>query len=495
MTAISTSKVLDACRSKPELVIAELWRRGDLRYKIRGYQVQIYDDFWGAINNPGCLMFCANLARRFGKSMIATIVAIEYAIRNPNSQIKFVCATQKGMRAIMKPILRKIFADCPKEFGEGKLLPSGVVRFTNGSEITFCGADAGNADNLRGTDSHLNFIDEAGAVDDLDYLINSVLKPMQLTVNGTMIVYSTPSKKLDHYYTKVARTCKEKGFYVERTIDDNKSITPAKRQIYIDDSGGEKSTTWRREYMVEFVNDENMMLIPEFIGSDVTEPVEETELRRFYHKYVSMDLGFVDFTAILYGYYDFTNSCLVIEREHTTSGNEGRNDILAAQIIRDEDELWGTCQSPHQADPKSKVYRRISDTNEPRLLDDLGSRFGLTFIKVKKNELSVMVDRVRSWVSTGRLRVHPSCEMLLGCLQFGFWNPTRTAMDHSDKYKHYDHLAALMYMVRMIDEHTNPIPPGYKLNKYEQHVTPQMMQPSQNVEYQKFANSLLGRRR
>jgi hypothetical protein len=64
-------------------------------------------------------------------------------------------------------------------------------------------------------------------------------------------------------------------------------------------------------------------------------------------------------------------------------------------------------------------------------------------------------------VGSGRLIVHPGCKELIGCLRSGIWNKTRTEFGHSDRFGHFDALAALMYLVRNIDRTYNPIPATY----------------------------------
>ena len=56
------------------------------------------------------------------------------------------------------------------------------------------------------------------------------------------------------------------------------------------------------------------------------------------------------------------------------------------------------------------------------------------------------------------------------------------AFGRSKKYGHYDHLAALVYLVRGIDTNTNPIPKLYKINEDTHWINPEMKQDlSQNA--------------
>lgn len=469
-----------------EHVFSYLWHKGDLSYKLYEHQLEIYFAYWSAIDGQ-TLEFASNISRRYGKSFIAMLVAVEYALRFPNSVIKFATSTQLQMGTIVRPLLRVLFQDCPRE-----LLPDGypknnVLTFHNGSEITFAGADLGNADRLRGTSSHLNFVDEAGTVSDLEYLINDVLRPMQLTVDGTMIVYGTPAPALDHYWTEYFRKRSEAGQSITRTINDVPltHISEAKRKIFCEESGGETSTTWQREYLARWVNDVDLMIVPEWNEQQKTAvqaPVEDLN-RQYYHKYVALDLGIRDFTAALFGYYDFKRAKLVIQAEHQVSGPQMTTDDLVAALKAKEGQLWGH-------DPKP-VYRRVSDNNNLLLLNDLTTLHGYPVGPVKKELLQAMVNELRLWVKQGRLEVDPSCEYLIGNLKHAYWDDQRRAFSRSDRYKHFDHLAALIYLVRVIDESTNPLPdPARAAYDSTTHYRHTPVAPEENA----LSRALLGRR-
>jgi hypothetical protein len=108
--------------------------------------------------------------------------------------------------------------------------------------------------------------------------------------------------------------------------------------------------------------------------------------------------------------------------------------------------------------PALDVYRRVADSNNVILLNDLGSDYALHFIATDKDQLLAMVNQVRVWVKAGRVIVHPRCAQLLGCLKYGIWNKNRDKFERSVAYGHFDALAALVYLIRNIDVYTNPIP-------------------------------------
>jgi len=186
--------------------------------------------------------------------------------------------------------------------------------------------------------------------------------------------------------------------------------------------------------------------------------VPRTKLFKYWHKYVGMDLGFQHNTCLIFGYYDFLRGKLVIEDEVVMNGEEVTSRSIAESTEGKELELWGE---------EIAVLNRISDNNNPILLNDIARVHGVYFHPTNKDELHAMVGQTRLFIGSGNLEVNPRCKYLLGCLEFGVWNKNRDAFAESRKYGHYDGLAALIYMLRYVDVHTNPVPNGLGLNSVD----------------------------
>lgn len=73
-----------------------------------------------------------------------------------------------------------------------------------------------------------------------------------------------------------------------------------------------------------------------------------------------------------------------------------------------------------------------------------------------------MVNEVRLMVQDGRIIVHPRCTQLIGCLKYGvFQDSKRNMFGRSKSYGHFDALASLIYLVRNLNKHENPIPAAH----------------------------------
>lgn len=435
-------------------LLRQAWSQGNLEYQVEDYQLPVYEALWGAITDKNVLKYVCNISRRFGKTHLSSIIAIEFAIQYPGAQINYATGTNKAMNKILRSIIPVILQDCPKD-----LLPkriNGVWEFPNGSTIHTAGVNNQNADALRGTSSDLNIVDEAGQIDELEYLVRSVLLPQQLTVKGTMLLLSTPPSVTDHDYAKIYYECKEEGNLSEFTVYDNAKIMsdPELFQTYVKESGGTDSTHWKREYEVKFVTDTNKIIIPEWDDRFIVQ-IPPTDKFKFWKKYVSMDLGFSDFTILIFGYYDFERAKLVIQAEKTLVGEEVTSAAIAEATKINELTLWG---GPDDV-------KRIADNSDNIVLNDINRVHKVLFNPTSKDSLMAMINALRSFIGDGRLEIYPECTYLLGCLEFGVWNKNRDSFAKSKKFGHYDGLAALVYLVRNLDQHTNPVPPMYGLKQ------------------------------
>lgn len=441
--------------------IDRLWRSGVLHWKLDSAQQQLYSKF----KTSKYRKVVWNCARRLGKSYTLLIVALEYALQNPNTQIKYAVFTAVQGQKIILPTIRMILEDCPADIKPNYVKNDKCFYFPNGSIIQIEGTDEGNAEKLRGTASHLSILDEAGFMDDLDYVINDILLPQALTTNGRMLIASTPSKSPSHPFTGLVMEAQKYDSYIKKTILDavvdiqndpphlknrlNPDIIEELKQA----SGGENSTTWRREYMCEIVLDSSMAVVPEF--NEAVEKVSVVEWPRpvKFDSYTSLDLGFVDYTAALFAYLDFRSNKLVIEDELWMNGQEVTTKNLAEQVKATEARLW--------TDPKTQVeqpvYLRVSD-DDLLTLNDLYRQHGLTFIPTRKDKKEDAINEVRMRIGSGDIIINPRCKNLIYQLKTGTWAKNRKTFDRSPQAGHYDLLDALIYLVRNVQWHKNPYP-------------------------------------
>lgn len=430
------------------LIRNESWRRGLLQWKLRPVQLKM----WRSITENESLKFTINSSRRIGKSYLLCVIALEQALKKPMSMIRFAAPTQKALKKIIQPHLSKILNDCPIHLRPTYKTQEQVYVFANGSEIHLAGANSGHAENLRGTEAHLFIIDEAGFVDNLKYLIDDIAIPQCLTTGGKLIMASTPPRTPAHDFAEYAHNAKLEGNYSHFTIyDANYDETII--DTFKKEAGGEESTTWRREYLADFIVDEDYALVPEWKESFV-QPFEKDPHWTYHFKYESLDVGVRDLTVCLFAHYNFKEAKLYVHDEVVMSGPKMTTERLATAIREKETSVFGN----------EKIHRRVSDI-DLLLINDLSFLHNLSFSPTDKGELEQMINEVRIWVGAGRVVVHPRCQQLIGCLKYGVWNEARKQFDRSKAYGHFDALAALMYLIRNVDTRTNPVPPFLGMNR------------------------------
>jgi len=439
-----------------------LWRKGTLHsWKLDSCQRQLYKVFLESKYRK----VVWNCSRRLGKSHTLVVIAIEHALKKPNSQIKYACPTAKMAQKIVLPIMRDILKDCPEDLRPEYVKSEKCYTFKNGSTIQIEGTDEGNAENLRGTASDLSILDEAGFMDDLDYIINDILLPQALTTNGRMIISSTPPKSMAHPFIKFIYEAQRNDSYIKKTIMEaladiandpphfKKRLNPDIVEEIKQSVGGELSATWRREFMCEIQSDQSKAVIPEFNERIEKECVKEWEKPQRFDSYVAMDLGFIDFTGVLFAYWDFKNAKLIIEDEILLNGHEVTTKTIAESVKSKEFDLW--------TDPLTKNFRppymRVSD-DDLITLNDLNKLHGLQFVPTRKDGLELAVNEVRMKVGAGQVIINPRCKNLIFQLKAATWAKNRRVFDRTEESGHFDLIAALVYLVRNVQYQKNPYP-------------------------------------
>lgn len=431
--------------------IKEEWYRGNLTYMLHKGQREVKKQFESVVRQ----LFVANISRQWGKSFWAVTEAIGLALRKPKARIKYATAFQTDLVEFIMPTFEIVLLDCPANIRPRFKVQGSKWIFKNGSEIKLVGLDK-QPNSLRGNTIDLIIIDEAGFVSNLDYIYTSVIIPATThRPDCKIIMVSTPPSTPAHAFTDFIQKAELEGSYVKADIYTNPRINQGTIQRLMDESGGPDSTTWRREYLCAIVTDANSAIVAEWKTSYI-EDRQRDVYWPFYHKYVAMDLGVKDQTAAIFGYYDFLRAQLVIEEEFVMSGVQMTTERLKAKIQATELAVFGEQYKP---------YLRISDNNNPLLIQDLSHLHGLHFLPTDKGTLEEMINALKMMVHRGQIIVKPNCKQLAGCLQYGVWDKRRIKFAQSKTYGHFDALAALVYLVRNLNKHTNPIPQTFQVDQ------------------------------
>lgn len=435
----------------------QMWRLGDLSYLLHEVQ-QEWRRLW--LNNAARL-FVIECSRRLGKSFYKATTAVETALNNPGGRVPVACPTQKMAKSIMEPHIRQICLEAAPELQPRHYRQDGMWVFPNEAQIVLAGCDSGGADRLRGTDAITFIVDEAGFVEDLEYLVQDVLLPQTITTNGRGMLGSSPALSPEHPFDKrYALDAQARGSYVRHTIYDAPHIRPELIEEFKEEAGGETSTTWIREYLARPVVDTTRAVVPEFSRLE-EQLVLERERPSHFDAYTVSDFGFHDLTATLFGYLDFKGGFFYVEDElcHQNAGS--------SQVARDvngkEAELWGN----------QRPLLRVADA-PLQTLADLAVEHKLTFMAAQKDDKHGAVNNLRIAVNDLRLRFHPRCKQAISHFRGAIWNRSRTSFERSGEFGHFDFVDAGKYLVRHVNWSKNPHPRfGPGVNREDYMIPPQ----------------------
>jgi phage terminase large subunit len=465
----------------------ELWIRGNLIWKCHPIQKEMYKIFNEA---PAHSTLVWLLARQSGKSYLLAILALEQANRQANSIVKMVTDTKLHLKSIFEKIFEELLSDCPQAFKPEFKEKTYTYYFPNGSQVQLAGTDNKHYEKLRGQKAHLVLIDEAGFCNDFSDVVDSVLFPTTTHTGGKIVMASTPPEQLDHDFFKYIEVAESEKFLTKKTIYENPLLAGEQIQQIIKKMGGVGSERFRREYLCEIIKDPNMSVIPEFDDDLIKQIVKEWPKPPFFDSYEAMDLGGVDLTFVVFGYYDFRADKIVIEDELIMDFTDTNNTIakLTENIGIKEKELW---TNPLTLEIKTP-YIRVSDIDYIVTGEILKySNYKMNFQATKKDENHAAINDLRHLLASKKIIIHPRCINLIRHLKNVRWasKTNKLKFARSPDNGHYDGVDALKYMVRSIIFTRNPYPANYDYNMKDLYVVdPQKFENKQIDAFKKIFN-------
>jgi hypothetical protein len=417
-----------------------LWRDGDLAWKLDTLQIQIKE----TIDKSQAKSICILSSRRLGKSYLAVVIALEYCIRHPGSIVRILAPTLKQVSDIVQDNLAPISLDAPPDFITRS---KSEYRWTVGSSTIRLGAlERAHVDNNRGGNADLVIYEEGGFVnsEDYRYACESVIGPQLIRTSGREIHISSPSEDEHHHlHDSVAVRCEATGTLFKYTIYDSPSITPEQIQEAALRCGGYESEAWKREYLAQIIRSRTLMVVPEF---DETRHVSEFSLPEHYEAVLSIDLGGIkDKHAGSTIIWDFEHARLLVWEDFLLDPNTPTPLVIAESKRIEANIKWA-------ASPE-----RWADIPGQTQIDWINEHNYMVRVPMK-DDRDAQINALRILFSQDKIRIHPRCKALIGCLKSARYNDKRTDFERSELYGHADPLMALVYGNRMINKTRNPFP-------------------------------------
>lgn len=373
-------------------------------------------------------------------------------LANPNFTVTYYAPTLKMAKKITRMTFREVTTTAPKDCLAHFKTQDGEYEFPNGSRIELAGFNSGEVDSSRGGKSHLVIMDECGFMDesDFEYGVSSAIYPKLNSTKGTLIMCSTLPKSAAHPYWHRVMKSRVEGRCIEGTIFDCPRYTKEDIDKFAERTGGYESIDFKREYQNLMITNEDFAVIPEATNERMSTMIADAiPMAAYYDSYVAMDIGFRDYTAILFGYYDFLKGWLVIQDEIIIKGTQVTTARIKDLIAEKERLLWET----------KKPYIRVADNNNLILINELSQHpYNLPFMATAKDNKEAAINNLRMMVQKDKLKVHSRCVNLLSQLQNSTWNNKRTDFDRDAHGGHSDLLIALVYMLRNVNLNKNPYP-------------------------------------
>lgn len=358
------------------------WMAGDLSYMVLPHQRPVYDAFWEWQADKHTLakrrawkaagykyyrLWCWEIARRWGKTVLALLIIIEFCIRRPGSVGLLCTAYQNSIGSIILKILRTVFEPeappgyCPvyraSKDGEHHLL---WIPATN-STITLVGLDL-HSDKTRGNFQDFCYVTEAGFVSPgkLADTFKGVITPQfRGRPHAWALFESSTSPVPDHeFQTDFKEDCIGRGTHVLKTIDES-DLTEEEIEMELAELGGRETAIAQREAYCRLVVDEQRAVCPSFNELLHVVPANDVELPLYALAYTSLDPGVRDKCGIVFFYLDFIQGLITVQSTYAESNKN--TDIIAEVIRSTEQELW----QAQPVAPKPARELRIQDLLKP----------------------------------------------------------------------------------------------------------------------------------
>jgi Terminase large subunit, T4likevirus-type, N-terminal len=411
---------------------AWMWNRGDLEWKLWPQQAGIYQTIKSL--PPAIQTVVVLAARQFGKSYLATLMAVEDCLRHPGYTIVIVGPTIKQTVDIVHQAMRQISLDAPPNLISRS--KSETRWYIGESELVVGGFDTNTATRQRGKRALKVYVEEVVDSNPDQYIeaLRSDLGPMLTHSPEPRMVYvTTPPRIPDHpFLTQTVPEAQLYGAFFKFTIKDNHQLTPAQYDACVRRSGGESTIEFRREYMCEIVRDTSLVVVPEF---DISKHVTKLDWPIDCKPQVTIDWGGVrDMTVALLHTYDYLQDCDLVLGERVFPPNTQTEHIIA-ELRNFEGRL--------------QIEGRYADVPGQLQVDLNGKGYEIRL--PVKQDWQAGINYMNARFAMGKVRIDEKCRMLIQTCQSGVFNRTKTDFDRTLALGHCDALAALMYALRSQD--------------------------------------------
>ena len=364
------------------------------RYRLQG---RLFEKQKYVFNDNTSRKICEMCSRRAGKTENNADLLLKYAAE-PNTPVLYINLTFENA-------VSQIFQIILDEAKRVDLMVSrsskseGLIQFANGSSIKLKGnKDKSEADKLQGFKYKCVIIDEAQSQCNMNYLIDTIISPMLMDFEGSVLILTgTPPRRKGTYFemafnnpswTKYTWTMKDNPFIknVDAEITrvcDEKGVTPDSPFI-------------QREYFGQIAYDTEAQV---FKGYKVYNGQVPTNFVPT-HIYEGVDYGFADYNgiAVLAANPEQRQAYVIYERKF--------NKATVSQIMevtREGFECGKRLLLERNPNADLSNCQIFTDTNEKAITYDLSQTYGLPAYCAYKYDKALAIEQLAEECRTGRL--------------------------------------------------------------------------------------------
>jgi hypothetical protein len=331
--------------------------------------------------------------RRAGKSHTAATGLLDAAFSQANTDSLYLGLTRQSSERIMWPK----FHEFKNLLGNHiELKPSKlVVQTSNGSRIWIIGADSpGLVDRLLGNKWKRVIIDEAQSFGDhLEYLIDDVLGPALLDLQGDLWLLGTPGPVPSGYFYNAMENPDSSFSRHFWSLLQNPYLPHAaqwleklkKRKGWTD-----ANPTFRRQYLGEWCHDPSALVYRCFSDANV---------------YEQMPYGAWDYVVGLdYGWHDQTAFCVIAYSvDHPAAyvvESYGQSHLIPSEVAQHLERLVA----------QYRPVRIVADTGGlgKSITEEMKKRYGFNIDAAQKTEKAAAIETLNGDFADGRFFVHKS---------------------------------------------------------------------------------------
>ena len=404
-----------------------------------------------------------NCGRRFGKTSLAAIEMIGYAIAYDNARVPYYAPTRDDARDIMWLMLCDEAQDIIIDKNESRLELIVRNQYGGTSLMALYGWEAVQ-DRKKGVGVKNNFIvlDEVAKYRNFREGWEEVLRPTLTDLRGHALFTSTPNG-FNHFYDLYRQEDKDsdyKSFHF--TSYDNPymptdEIDKAKLELTED--------RFAQEYLADFRKTEGLVY---------------KEFSRDLHLYDTLDINIKE--TIAGADFGFTNPTAVIEIKVDNDNNywvddeyykTGQTDIQIAEYIA------------------TKKYNKVyPDPESPSAIKELvNNKVNVREVLKNKDSIKNGITKIRELFKQNRLKINIRCTNLIYELEtYSYPKKQNDRNEYENPIKENDHaLDALRYAIYMQND--------YKQSKAVQYIPTNLdRNPNYKVTEQKFAKQFIPNR-